>query len=112
MLIRSDAMQKVASSNFDAAIAFYGAAPRVLSAVTAELFDYSGRSLQDTIAGLARLGGAKTMRSMLEIQSELTIAAYRAFAAEATKIVELSVTAARDAGHGLVGGFTDENLPG
>jgi hypothetical protein len=103
MLVRPDAMQKVARSNFDAAIGFYGAAPKVLSAVTAELFDYSGRSLEDTMAGLARLGGAKTMRSMLEIQSELTIAAYRAFAAEATKIVELSVTAARDACHGLVG---------
>ena len=87
MLIRSDAMQKVASSNFDVAIAFYRATLKVLSAVTAEHFNYSGRSLQDKMAGLASLGGAKTMRSMLEIQSELTIAAYRAFAAEATKIV-------------------------
>ena len=42
MLIRSDAMQKVASSNFDVAIAFYRATLKVLSAVTAELFDYSG----------------------------------------------------------------------
>jgi hypothetical protein len=106
MLVRSDAIQKLARSNFDAAITFYGAAPKVLSAVTAEFFDYSGNGRT------GRLGGAKTIPSMLEIQSELTIDTYRAFSAEATKIVELSVPAARDAGHGLVGVFTDENLPG
>ena len=36
MLVRSDAMHKVAKSNFDAAIGVYGAAPKVLSTFTGE----------------------------------------------------------------------------
>ena len=110
MLVSADEMQRVAKSNIDTAIGLYGAMPKVFFAVTAELVDYSGRSLQDAMAGLARLGGAKTVRGVLEIQNEMTIAACQAFAVETTKIVELSVIAARDTGRRLVGAITGENL--
>ena len=61
----------------------------VLHAIFAEGADYTKKSVESRLAVVEKLLGAKSLETVIQIQSEYAKAAYAAFVAQATKMGEL-----------------------
>jgi hypothetical protein len=69
----------------------------VLQAIFAEGADYTKKSVEIRLALVEKLLGAKSLESVIEIQSEYAKASYAAFVAQATKMGELHSNLAKAA---------------
>ena len=61
----------------------------VLQAIFAEGADYTKKSVETRLAVVEKLLGAKSLETVIQIQSEYAKASYAAFVAQATKMGEL-----------------------
>src|SRR6202045_4319284 len=61
----------------------------VLHAIFAEGADYTKKSVESRLAVVEKLLGAKSLETVIQIQSEYAKTAYAAFVAQATKMGEL-----------------------
>jgi hypothetical protein len=93
----TEEFQKVSKDNYDAALRSYGELKKGFQAVAARITDYSKRSFEDATRTFEELVGAKSLEHAIEIQSQYAKKTYDNWMAEASKIGELYVAAARDA---------------
>jgi hypothetical protein len=90
-------VQKFGKDNVDATLRSFGALSKSVQAVAAEVADYSKRSFDDGSKVVEKLIGAKSLDKAIEIQADYAKTAYEGFVAQATKIGELYLDAAREA---------------
>ena len=69
----------------------------VLHAIFAEGADYTKKSVESRLAVVEKLLGAKSLETVIQIQSEYAKTAYAAFVAQATKMGELHSNLAKAA---------------
>ena len=68
-----------------------------LQAIFTEGADYTKKSVESRLAIVEKLLGAKSLETVIQVQSEYAKAAYAAFAAQATKMGELHSNLAKAA---------------
>ena len=93
----TEKFQKLSKDNYDAALRSYGELNKGLQAVVARWNDFSKRSFEDATRTFEQLVAAKSFDQAIEIQSQYAKKAYDDWVAEASKMGELYVAAARDA---------------
>jgi hypothetical protein len=89
--------QKIGKVNYDAAVRSYGELNKGLQAIAASVTDYSKQAFDDATRTFEKLVGAKSLESVIEIQSQYAKKAYDSWVAEASKLSEMSSLMARDA---------------
>lgn len=93
----TEEFQKLSKDNYDVALRSYGELTKGVQAVVARWTDFSKRSFEDASRTFEQLVSAKSLEHAIEIQSQYAKTAYDNWMAEASKIGELYVAAARDA---------------
>jgi hypothetical protein len=93
----TDEFQKMGKDNFDATVRSYGELNKGFQAIAARMTAYSKQAFEDATRAFEQLLGAKSVEHVIEIQSQYAKKAYDAWVAEASKLGELYVAAARDA---------------
>jgi hypothetical protein len=90
-------VQKYGKDNMDATLKSFGALTKGAQAIAAEVADYSKRSFEDGSKVVEKLFGVKSFEKAIEIQSDYAKTSYEGFVAQATKIGELYMDAAKEA---------------
>jgi hypothetical protein len=93
----SDDFQKMGKDNYDAVLRSYGELNKGFQAIGARVTDYSKRAFEDASRAFEQLVGAKSLESVVEIQSQYAKKAYDTWVAEASKLGEMYAAVARDA---------------
>ena len=93
----SDDFQKMGKDNYDAVLRSYGELNKGFQAIGARVTDYSKRAFEDASRAFEQLVGAKSLESVVEIQSQYAKKAYDTWVAEASKLGEMCAAVARDA---------------
>jgi hypothetical protein len=93
----SDDFQKMGKDNYDAVLRSYGELNKGFQAIGARVTDYSKRAFEDASRAFDQLVGAKSLESVVEIQSQYAKKAYDTWVAEASKLGEMYAAVARDA---------------
>ena len=93
----SDDFQKIGKDNYDAVLRSYGELNKGFQAIGARVTDYSKRAFEDASRAFEQLVGAKSLESVVEIQSQYVKKAYDTWVAEASKLGEMYAAVARDA---------------
>ena len=68
--------QKIGKVNYDAAVRSYGELNKGLQAIAASVTDYSKQAFDDATRTFEKLVGAKSLESVIEIQSQYAKKAY------------------------------------
>lgn len=89
--------QKFGKESYDAVASSYGELNKGFQNIGARVTDYSKQAFADATATFEKLVGAKSLEQAIEIQSHYAKRSYDNWAAEASKIGEMYVSAARDA---------------
>jgi phasin family protein len=89
--------QKFGKEGYDAAARSYGELNKGFQSIGARMTEYSKQALADATATFEKLVGAKSLEHAVEIQSQYAKRSYDNWVAEASKIGELYVSAAREA---------------
>ena len=93
----SDDFQKIGKDNFEAVIRSYGELNKGFQAIAARMTDYSKQAFEDATRAFEHVGGAKSLESVIEIQSHYAKKAYDTWVAVASRLGELYAAIARDA---------------
>ena len=93
----TEEFQKVGKDGFDAAVRSYSELSKGSQAVAAKVADYSKKAFEDATRAWEQLIGAKSVEEAIEIQSQYAKKAYDTWVAEASKLGEIYVAAAREA---------------
>ena len=93
----SDDFQKIGKDNFEAVIRSYGELNKGFQAIAARMTDYSKQAFEDATRAFEQVGGAKSLESVIEIQSHYAKKAYDTWVAEASRLGELYAAIACDA---------------
>jgi hypothetical protein len=97
MLKGFEEFQKVGKDGFDAAVRSFGEMNKGFQAIAARVTDYSKKAFEDATRAFEQLVGAKSIESVIEIQSQYAKKAYDTWVAEASKLGEMYAAVARDA---------------
>ena len=89
--------QKLGKEGYDAVARSYGELNNGFQTIGAHVTDYSKQAFADATATFEKLVGAKSLEQAIEIQSQYAKRTYDNWVAEASKISEMYVSAARDA---------------
>jgi hypothetical protein len=92
----SNDFQKVSKDNYEAVLRSYGELSQGFQAIATRVADYSKKAFEDATRAYEQLVGAKSLESVIEIQSQYAKKAYDTWVAEASKIGEMYVAVARD----------------
>lgn len=90
-------MQKFSKDSMATAMSSFGAWQKSAQAITAEVVDYSKKSIEESAAAWERLLGAKSPEKAMEVQSAYLKSSYEDFVAEVTKLGELYSDLAKEA---------------
>ena len=93
----NDDFQKMGKDNFDAVLRTYGEWNKGFQAIAARMTDYSKQTFEDATRAFEQLVAAKSLESVVEIQSQYAKKAYDTWVAEASKLGEMYAAVARDA---------------
>lgn len=93
----TDDFQKMGKDNYDAVLRSYGELNKGLQAIGARMTQYSKQAFEDATRAFEQVVGAKSLESVIEIQSQHAKKAYDNWVAEASKIGEMYASVARDA---------------
>jgi hypothetical protein len=93
----TDDFQKMSKDNYDAVLRSYGELNKGLQAIAARVTDYSKTAFEDATRAFEQMVGAKSLESVIEIQSQYAKKAYDTWVAEASKLGEMYAAVARDA---------------
>jgi hypothetical protein len=93
----NDDFQKMGKDNYEAVLRSYGEMNKGFQAIAARVTDYSKKAFEDATRAFEQLVGAKSIESVIEIQSQYAKKAYDTWAAEASKLGEMYAAVARDA---------------
>jgi phasin family protein len=93
----TDDFQKMGKDNFDAVIRSYGELNKGFQTIAARMTDYSKQAFEDATRAFEQVVGAKSLESVIEIQSHYAKKAYDTWVAEASKLGEMYAAIARDA---------------
>ena len=93
----TDDFQKMSKDNYDAVLRSYGELNKGLQAIAARVTDYSKTAFEDATRAFEQMVGAKSLESVIEIQSQYAKKAYDTWVAEASKLGEMYAAIARDA---------------
>jgi hypothetical protein len=72
----NDDFQKMGKDNFDAVLRSYGELSKGLQAIGARVTEYSKQAFEDATRTFEKLVGAKSLESVIEIQSQYAKKAY------------------------------------
>jgi phasin family protein len=92
-----DDMQKFGQDSMDTAMNSFGAWTKSAQAIMVEVADYSKKSVEESATAWEKLIGAKSLETVIELQSEFMKSSYEDFVAEATKLGELYADFAKEA---------------
>src|SRR6516225_2766983 len=93
----NDDFQRMGKDNFDAVVRSYGELNKGFQAFAARMTDYSKQTFEDATRAFEQLVAAKSLESVIEIQSQYAKKAYDTWVAEASKLGEMYAAVARDA---------------
>jgi hypothetical protein len=93
----SNDFPKVSKDNYEAVLRSYGELNKGFQAIATRVADYSKKAFEDATRAYEQLVGAKSLESVIEIQSQYAKKAYDTWLAEASKIGEMYAAVARDA---------------
>jgi hypothetical protein len=93
----NDDFQKMGKDNYDAVLRSYSEWSKGFQAIGARVADYSKRAFEDATRTFEQLVAAKSLESVIEIQSQYVKKAYDTWVAEASKLGEMYAGVARDA---------------
>jgi phasin family protein len=93
----NDDFQRMGKDNFDAVVRSYGELNKGFQAIAARMTDYSKQTFEDATRAFEQLVAAKSLESVIEIQSQYAKKAYDTWVAEASKLGEMYAAVARDA---------------
>ena len=93
----NDDFQKMGKDNYEAVLRSYGEMNNGFQAIAARVTDYSKKAFEDATRAFEQLVGAKSIESVIEIQSQYAKRAYDTWVAEASKLGEMYAAVARDA---------------
>ena len=93
----NDDFQKMGKDNYDAVLRSYSEWSKGFQAIGARVTDYSKRAFEDATRTFEQLVAAKSLESVIEIQSQYAKKAYDTWVVEASKLGEMYAAVARDA---------------
>jgi phasin family protein len=88
--------QRLSREGFDAATRSFGEMNKGFQALAAEMTDYSKRTFDDVYRAWEQLLTAKSVKQMIEVQSQYAKKAYDTHMSEVSKLREMYVAIARD----------------
>ena len=88
-------LQSMGKEGMDATMQSVTAASKGVQTIAAECAEYARKSFEQGASTAEKLMSARTLDKALEIQSDYARSAYEGFVAQATKISELYVDAAK-----------------
>lgn len=83
--------------NVEAVVASSKITAKALETVTSEIAAYSKKSLEDNMAAAKELSSCRNVAELVEKQAEFTRSSLESFVAEATRMNELYISAAKEA---------------
>ena len=92
-----EGVQKMSKTNLDAAMKSFGNFSKSAEAITAEMTDYSTRSLENGTKAMGQLLGVKSLDKAFEVQSEYAKSIYEGYTAQVAKLTELYADMAKAA---------------
>ena len=93
----NDDFQTMGKDNYDAVLRSYSEWSKGFQAIGARVTGYSKRAFEDATRTFEQLVAAKSLESVIEIQSQYAKKAYDTWVAEASKLGEMYAAVARDA---------------
>ena len=93
----NDDFQRMGKDNYDAVLRSYSEWSKGFQAIGARVTDYSKRAFEHATRTFEQLVAAKSLESVIEIQSQYAKKAYDTWVAEASKLGEMYAAVARDA---------------
>jgi len=93
----NDDFQKMGKDNYDAVLRSYSEWSKGFQAIAARMTDCSKQTFEDATRTFEQLVAAKSLESVIEIQSQYAKKAYDTWVAEASKLGEMYAAVARDA---------------
>jgi hypothetical protein len=91
-----DDMQKHGKDHMDSAMKAWNQASKGIQALAAETAEYSKKSFEESCAAFEKLRGAKSLETVVEIQTAHTKAAYEGFVGQMTKMGEICMNLAKE----------------
>jgi hypothetical protein len=91
-----DDMQKHSKDHMDSTIMAWNQASKGIQALAAETAEYSKKSFEEGCAAFEKLRGAKSLETVIEIQTAHAKTAYEGFVVQATKLGEIYMNLAKD----------------
>ena len=92
-----DSIQPAGNGQLNGATMDFSSFSTTLQAIFTEGADYTKKSVEGRMAVVEKLLGAKSLETVIQIQSEYAKAAYAAFVAQATKMGDLHSNLAKAA---------------
>lgn len=90
-------MQKLGKDNMEIAMQSFGTFSKGMQAISAELADYSKKSMEHNSSAMEKVAGAKSMDKAMEVQADLAKVNYENMVGQATKIGEMYAEIAKAA---------------
>ena len=106
----NDDFQKMGKDNYEAVLRSYSEMNKGFQAIAARATDYSKKAFEDATRAFEQLVGAKSIESVIEIQSQYAKKAYDTWVAEASKLGEMYAAVARDAYKPVVESSDEESV--
>jgi hypothetical protein len=92
----SDDMQKHSKIHVDSTMKAWNQASKGIQALAAETAEYSKKSFEEGCAAFEKLRGAKSLETVIEIQTAHAKTAYEGFVEQATKMGEIYMNLAKE----------------
>jgi len=90
-------MQKLGKDNMDVAMQSFGAFSKGIQAISAEVADYSKKSIEESSAAIEKVVAAKSIDKAMEAQADFAKVSYENMVGQAAKIGEMYAEVAKDA---------------
>ncbi|GHB48536.1 hypothetical protein GCM10007094_42250 [Pseudovibrio japonicus] len=90
-------MQKLGKDNMDVAMQSFGAFSKGIQAISAEVADYSKKSIEESSAAIEKVVAAKSLDKAMEAQADFAKVSYENMVGQAAKIGEMYAEVAKDA---------------
>jgi len=90
-------IQKLGKENMDLAMQSFGALSKGMQAISAEVADYSKKSMEESSSALEKVVAAKSLDKAMEAQAEFAKVSYENMVGQATKLSEMYAEVAKDA---------------
>jgi hypothetical protein len=91
-----DDMQKYGKDHVDSTMKAWNEVSKGVRGLAAETADYSKKCFEEGCAALEKLRGAKSLETVIEIQTAHAKTAYEGFVVQATKIGEIYMNLAQE----------------